>query len=244
MQRRVDPVLICDQPNCAVYARVGTLVRPEAAELRVWTGPTTSDSISFDSAYLPDLIEGLHGVLRMAGQPVGRSSTSEPPARPPGDVPQPQAPARVRPVAPATPLAAPGPVARDDNTENLAVLKTHTLATLPLGPHKVALKLLTQGAKRILVLEWEGYSLELPANHLDEMLADIQALYYDALRGRRGQALTVGEYPMVTMNLFNQGSELWFALQAESDGESIHLSFPAREVPAFLNAARAAQSRL
>jgi len=84
---------------------------------------------------------------------------------------------------------------------------------------------------------------ELPVADLEELLTDIRSLYYDALRGRRGRTITVGKYPMVAISVHNQGADLYCVLQQDIDGEVTSLSFPANEVPAFLNAARAALTR-
>jgi hypothetical protein len=54
----------------------------------------------------------------------------------------------------------------------------------------------------------------------------------------------VGEYPVVTISVRNQGAQLYFWLQQEVDGETTALSFPANEVPEFLDAARGALTAL
>ncbi len=85
--------------------------------------------------------------------------------------------------------------------------------------------------------------MELLVDDLEDLLADVRSLYYDALRGRRGRALSVGQYPIVTISVQNRGAQLCCVLQQETDGEITELAFPANEVPAFLNMARAVLSR-
>lgn len=238
-QPKVDPILLCDRPDCAVYGRVGTTIRPDAVELRVWTGPSTSDSISFEAIYLTDLIEGLRQSLRqMSGDAPLMPSGAEVPAVPPAPLPQPSSPARVRPIAPAAPLEGPGraPAVGSSANQPLSV----ALGTVTLGHFQVALSVQGRQAQPILALHWDDNTLELPVAHLEELLSDLRALYYDALRGRRGRSLTVGDYPVVTIGVHNQGTQLYTHFQQDVDGEITMLAFPAGEVPSFLNAARAA----
>jgi hypothetical protein len=47
-------------------------------------------------------------------------------------------------------------------------------------------------------------------------------------------------HPPVTISVLHQGTQLFFALTQETEGNGTHLSFPASEVPVFLDAARAA----
>lgn len=243
-QARVNPVLLCDRPDCAVYGRVGTAMRPDAVELRVWTGPTTSESVSFEVMYLPDLIEGLRQSLVVLGQPAPASPAALPiPASPPAPLPQPSAPARLRPIAPTSPLEAPGPLGPSGAASGAPAPLSIALGAVTLGHSRVALSIQGHSERPMLNLRWEANNLELPIDDLEELLADVRALYYDALRGRRGRALSVGEYPIVVISVQNQGTQLYCTLQQEVDGEVTALTFPASEVPTFLNAARAALSQ-
>ncbi|MBV9281231.1 MAG: hypothetical protein JOZ41_14215 [Chloroflexi bacterium] len=243
-QSRVDPVLLSDRPDCAVYGRVGGAGQTRTAELRVWTGPTTSESLSFEATYLPELIEGLREALRLAGLPVPDAPAAvEIPATPPALVLQPSSPARVRPVAPTAPLETPGPVPPTDGAPGPAAPVSIPLGAVTLGQTPISLTIQGPLEKAKLHLRWGGNILELPVNDLDDILSDIRSLYYDVLRGRRGRTLTVGDYPLVTVSVQNRGTDLYCVLQQDVDAEVTTLAFPAREVPTFLNAARAALAR-
>lgn len=240
-QTRVDPVLLYDQRDCAVYARVGTLIRPDAVELRVWQGHTTSAAITFESAYLPELTDRLHWCLHVLGEPIAPLPVA---MRPPADLPLRSNPARRRPIAPSVPLRSPGPIvspdaAAGDDAAN-RILTSVALGVIQIGRHHVALSLQRARHRHTLVLQWEGNTLDLPADHLGALLTDLRRLYYEALRGRRGQVLTVGEYPFVTITVHSEGGQLCFVFQQEIEGESTSLSFPASEIPTLLDAARAA----
>jgi len=243
-QARINPILLCDRPDCAVYGRLGTAIRPDAVELRVWTGPTTSESVSFEAAYLPDLIEGLRQALRVLDRPVPPSPAAvEIPASPPAPLPQPSSPARLRPVAPAAPLEAPGPVTAPGAPSAASAQISTPLGAVTLGQHHISLTLQGHSEIPLLSLRWEATSMELPVGDLEDLLADVRSLYYDALRGRRGRTLSVGEYPIITISVENRGAQLYCVLQQDVDGEITELAFPANEVPTFLNAARAALTR-
>jgi hypothetical protein len=235
-QARVDPQLLCDRPDCAVYGRIGTLAAPNGVELRVWTTPTTSDSITFDALYLTDLIEGLRRSLQATGLPIPASvKPVEPPAPPPSCIQDKGSPASFAPIAPWSPLTVPGPIVPGDGDSDGKVSASEPAGTIHVGQRDVALTLHRQGPRPVLSLDWQGNSLDLPLRDLDELLSDVRALYYDALRGRRGRALSVGEYPLVTISIHNFGAQLLLELQQEIDGEVTSLSFPAAEVPTFLD---------
>jgi hypothetical protein len=242
-QARVDPALLCDRPDCAVYGRVGTMMNPNAVELRVWTGPTTSESVSFETIYLNDLLEGMRQSLDLMGYPLrSRAGPMELPSPPPAPLVLPNAPARMRPLAAARPLTIPGPIRVAELDAEPIVRLAVDLDEIQLGRHRVALRLRGYSHHPSLALEWEGQYFELPVDHLEELLTDLRALYYDALRGRRGRALEVGEYPVVTISVRNEGTQLYVWIQQEIDGEITALTFPASEAPILLNAARAALS--
>jgi len=87
-------------------------------------------------------------------------------------------------------------------------------------------------------------ALELNVDRLAELISDLRDLYYDSLRGRRGRPITVETQPPVTISVLHHGTQLYFALAQETEGNGTHLSFPASEVPIFLDAARAALGTL
>jgi hypothetical protein len=91
-----------------------------------------------------------------------------------------------------------------------------------------------------LSLQWSGKYITLPVGHLNELISDLRDLYYNALRGRHGLPITVAIEPPVTISVLHHGTQLYFALTQETEGSGTHLSFPANEVPVFLDAARAA----
>lgn len=108
-----------------------------------------------------------------------------------------------------------------------------------LGTHRVTLWRYEQ-PHRTLGLQWEGWALHLPIEHASAIFAGLRGLYYEALRGRRGHVITVGTTPAVHMSVHNRGSETFLALENEMDGNIIRLSFPASEVPVFLERAETA----
>lgn len=223
-QPRIAPMLMCDQPDSAVYGRVGTTIRPDAVELRVWLSPTESETVTFERAYLPELIAGLRHALRVL------------------DLPQPSPTAsfllsqqrQAQPQEEEEPEAPPWPEPRSEPPTPVHITE------LQVGRQFVRLALTGEGDERSLAILWEGQALELPVQHLEETLADIRALYYDALRGQRGRTLTVGQASPVAISVRNQGAQLQLELRPEGNEQSQPLSFPAGEIPIFLNAARAA----
>jgi len=254
-QARVDPLLLYDQPDCAIYARVGTLGQPDngraggesprssMAELRVWTSHTTSDAISFEAEMLADLIEGLHRCLHLLGEPMYRWRIG---MQPPANRPLPEHPARRGPIAPYAPLWSPGSIGPPEGNESentrspLHASTAISLGVIQIDRHRISLSLQKHPHRQMLVLQWEGNTLELPADRLENLLSDLRALYYEALRGRRGQGLTLGDYPCMTVSVHSQEGQLCLVFQQEIEGEMTSLSFPAREIPTLLDAARAA----
>ncbi|HEX6507169.1 MAG TPA: hypothetical protein VF221_06000, partial [Chloroflexota bacterium] len=65
-----------------------------------------------------------------------------------------------------------------------------------------------------------------------------------ALRGRRGQPLTVGGSAPVTISVHNRGTEMYCTLEHESYGSTKRLQFPANQVPLFLDAAQSALAKM
>jgi hypothetical protein len=230
-QPRIAPMLMCDRPDSAVYGRVGTTVRPDAVELRVWLGPTESETITFERIYLLQVIAGLRHALNVLGIQQPAPSTSfllsqqlqEQHAEP---EPEPEQEPATEVSAPAEPKPAPPP-------------SVH-ITELQVGRQFVRLAISGSEESRSLAILWEGQALELPVQHLEETLADIRSLYYDALRGQRGRTLTVGAASPVEIRIHNQGAQLQLELRHAGDDHDAALMFPAGEIPIFLNAARAA----
>jgi hypothetical protein len=148
----------------------------------------------------------------------------------------------MRPMSAARPLTVPGPIVVGETEAESVNALAVDLDEIRLGHHTVALRLRGYSHHPSLALEWEGQYFELPVDNLEELLTDLRALYYDALRGRRGRTLEFGKYPVVTVSVRNQGTQLYVWIQQEIDGEVTALTFPASEVPILLNAARAALS--
>jgi hypothetical protein len=117
------------------------------------------------------------------------------------------------------------------------------MGEIQLGRQCIFLYLLEEH-DRHLSLQWNGRSLLIPVDHVEEMLEDLRTLYYDALRGRRGHVSTVGGEPSVHMSVHNQGSTIAVVLEHELDGRQTRLAFPVAQVPTFLNTASAVMRRL
>lgn len=103
---------------------------------------------------------------------------------------------------------------------------------------------LVEERDRHLSLQWDGRSLLIPIDHVEQLLEDLRTLYYDALRGRRGHISTVGGEPGVHMSVHNQGSTVAVVLEHEIDGRRTRLAFPVGQVPTFLNTATSVLRRL
>jgi hypothetical protein len=114
---------------------------------------------------------------------------------------------------------------------------------IQLDHHRVHISV-RPGEDGRLSLQWSGKSIGLPVDRLAELISDLRDLYYDSLRGRRGRPITVETQPPVTISVLHHGTQLYFALAQETEGNGTHLSFPASEVPIFLDAARAALGTL
>jgi hypothetical protein len=118
-----------------------------------------------------------------------------------------------------------------------------SMGDLKLGHFHVFL-FLQDAEPRSLTMQWEGRSLQLPADHLEDFMARVRDLYYDALRGRRGRAVTIGTRPAVTVSVHHHGTTTFLALDQEIEGKTTHLSFPTQQVPAFLNVAETALANI
>jgi hypothetical protein len=142
--------------------------------------------------------------------------------------------------------AAAGPPHSDGNgepTEEMPAVRVTPLQEVELGGQLVLLALQT-GPQSSLALTWNNRCLSLPLDGLETVTEDVRELYYDALRGRRGQPLSVDGEPAVTVSIHNEGTRMYCALQSGVDGSSVRLQFPANQVPLFLDATRAALAKL
>jgi hypothetical protein len=127
--------------------------------------------------------------------------------------------------------------------EDGAAARSMPLHEIELGGRLVFLTL-QLGRQANLALRWGEGELALPMEEVEELVADLRELYYDALRGRRGRPLTVGEHPAVTISVFNQGPHMYCTLEHETPDGLMRLQFPANQVPVFLDAAQAALTRM
>jgi hypothetical protein len=103
---------------------------------------------------------------------------------------------------------------------------------------------LMTGKETALRLAWGDHAMSLPADRLGSFAADLRALYYDALRGRRGRPLAVNADQPVTVSIDNEGAQLYCTLQTGEAGDRTRLHFPATQVPVFLDATQAALAKL
>jgi hypothetical protein len=217
-ESRVPPLLMCDRPDCSVYGRVGTNIRPEAVELRVWTGPRDSDAVTFEKIYLPEVIEALRASVRLLGEP-------EPLPMPPAQETRHDGLVGERDdleMTTAVPVVAPEPVPEH-------------ITDVQIGSVPIRLDLAGSEAHRHLRLSWTEGSLGFPLATLDSLLSDIRSLYYDALRGMRGRTVAVGDAPIDVALHSHQPT-----LYVEFRGPEGTLAFPTSEIPAFLNTLREA----
>jgi hypothetical protein len=219
-ESRVPPLLMCERPDCAVYGRVGTNIRPDAVELRVWTGPRDSDAVMFEKVYLPEVIEALRESVRLLGQP-------EPLPMPAGDT-QASGNHAERPADLETTAAIPA-VPAEPEPEPVHV------GDVEAGSRRIELELIGREDRRLLRLAWNDEALQLPMDGLDMLLSDVRSLYYDAVRGVRGRSIIVAD-PPVEIALASRGS----ILQLELRGADSTLSVPASETPGFLSTIREA----
>jgi hypothetical protein len=72
----------------------------------------------------------------------------------------------------------------------------------------------------------------------------VRELYYDALRGRRGQPLTIDGEPVVTVGIHNEGTHMYCTVQSDAGDGTVRLQFPANQVPLFLDATAAALAKM
>ena len=117
------------------------------------------------------------------------------------------------------------------------------LQEVELGGHRVTVAL-HSGPPYSLALSWHVHTLALPVDGLETLTEDVRGLYYDALRGRRGQPLTVAGAPEITVGIDNEGARMFCTVRSGTGDDSIRLRFPAEQVPLFLDATRAALIKL
>jgi hypothetical protein len=128
-------------------------------------------------------------------------------------------------------------------TEEIPAVRVTPLQEVELGGHRVVVTL-QSGRQNSLALTWNNRSLSLPLDGLETLTQDVRELYYDALRGRRAQPLTVNGEPAVTVGIHNEGTRMFCTVQSGADDSTVRLQFPADQVPLFLDATRAALARL
>ncbi len=117
------------------------------------------------------------------------------------------------------------------------------LGEVHLGDHRVSMELRTREPRGI-ALCWENRTLVVPLARMESVITVLRDLYYNALRGQRGLPLAIADEPTLTVSVHNQGTQVYFALRHEQDGAVTRLTFPAGEVPVFLDAARAALAKI
>jgi len=117
------------------------------------------------------------------------------------------------------------------------------LGEVHLGDHRVSMELRAREPRGI-ALCWENRTLIVPLVRMESVITVLRDLYYNALRGQRGFPLAIADEPSLTVSVHNQGTQVYFALRHEQDGVVTRLTFPAGEVPVFLDAARAALAKI
>ncbi|MDQ2744828.1 MAG: hypothetical protein M3Z66_21390 [Chloroflexota bacterium] len=117
------------------------------------------------------------------------------------------------------------------------------LGEVHLGDHRVSMELRAQEPRGI-ALCWENRTLVVPLARMESVITVLRDLYYNTLRGQRGLPLAIADEPTLTVSVHNQGTQVYFALRHEQDGAVTRLTFPAGEVPVFLDAARAALAKI
>jgi len=117
------------------------------------------------------------------------------------------------------------------------------LGEVHLGDHQVSMELRAREPRGI-ALCWENRTLVVPLARMESVITVLRDLYYNTLRGQRGLPLAIADEPTLTVSVHNQGTQVYFALRHEQDGAVTRLTFPAGEVPVFLDAARAALAKI
>ncbi len=128
-------------------------------------------------------------------------------------------------------------------TEEMPAVRVTPLQEVQLGSHRVTIALQT-GRQHSLAFTWNDRALSLPVDALGTLIQDVRELYYDALRGRRGQPLTIDGDPVVTVGIQNEGTHMYCTVQSGTGDSRVRLQFPANQVPLFLDATAAALAKL
>lgn len=116
-----------------------------------------------------------------------------------------------------------------------AITRITPLREIRLGRHAILL-CLREDEERSLALQWEGHTLDVPLDRVDDMLNDLRTLYYDALRGRRGQASAIGGTDLgLHMSVHHRGAAGQVLIEREQDDRVIRLAIPVADVPEFLD---------
>ena len=132
----------------------------------------------------------------------------------------------------------PAPEPEDEDVRRLA-----PLGEVRLGRHSVFLYDLREDQKRFMSMQFDGRALDVPVDDVEQLIEDLRQMYYQTLRGRRGQLATKDDPSAVRMSIHHRGSSTYVILERDEDGELTSLLFPIAEVPAFLNAAEKALAR-
>jgi hypothetical protein len=209
-----------DSPRMAAYDAPAT---PSPASAHATTRPAVGGT--------PAVRDVILSSLASAPPPPRKGRTAETPRVPTRPARRPE-PERNQP-----------PESPPQEEENEIPSDTIRLEAMDLGRHRVSLVQRAGEAGRIQV-RWDQRALDIPTGQLEEVVGHLRTLYYDTLRGLRGRYVTVGEGPPVTVSVHNQGTDVFFSLAQELNDMTTSLSFPAGEVPVFLDAARAALAKL
>ncbi|HLJ68408.1 MAG TPA: hypothetical protein VKX16_13715 [Chloroflexota bacterium] len=200
----------------------------------------------------PELVEEAPAALAEAARQEEQPANGHERGRYAGEVPEPSKQLvqniilAARPSEQHTAVADGGPNgdSPEATIENSDVQRHKRLLTdLTLGHHTVFLYAEDEENPSLL-LQWGKRSLQLPIDYLETLLSNLRALYYDALRGRRGPAVSVGDVAPVTLSVHHDGPAMVIALRQTVDGTETILTFPVAEAPVFLNQAGAVMARI
>ncbi|HZS94664.1 MAG TPA: hypothetical protein VFA78_07695 [Chloroflexota bacterium] len=87
-----------------------------------------------------------------------------------------------------------------------------------------------------LGLTWHDAWLDLPPSVEEDVIASLRSLYYETLRGRRGQSRALSASPALRASVHNRGMQPFLVLEQEDDDHVTELTLPVGEIPAFLDA--------
>lgn len=133
----------------------------------------------------------------------------------------------------------PAPTPETEDEEPSRERVSTPISTLLLGSHQVVLRLDGYRDNPDVSFRWDTHELRLSAGVLQTLLTDLRSLYYEALLGRRGRSLILGDNEPVIVTIDNQGPQLYCVFQQCLNGTETTLRFPASQVPALLDAAQA-----